>query len=215
MSLMIPNHISFIMDGNGRWARSKNKPRFYGHDRGVKNISKILKYFLKNGIKNVSFFAFSTCNFARPKEEVDYLMQQIKINYNSSYIDSLIKDSIRFIWVGFTDNLDQDIISHLREIENKTKECIALNMYLFFNYSYSKEIEIALESQKMITKNIPQIDLLIRTSGEQRLSNYCMNLLLYSEIIFEKTLWPDYGIRNLKENLKEFSRRERRFGNVI
>jgi len=214
MILNIPNHVSFIMDGNGRWAAIKNKPRFYGHKWGAKVIPKISKFCLENNIKNISFFAFSIENFSRPKTEVDFLMQQVKINFDDSYVDSLIKNSVRFNWVGFHDNLDDDIISHLKNLEKRTKKCSAMNVYLFFNYSFSKEISSALLNREMITKNIPQIDLLIRTSGEKRISNYCMNLLLYSEIIFEKTLWPDYKIKNLKENLKEFSKRERRFGNV-
>ncbi|MGL4769237.1 MAG: polyprenyl diphosphate synthase [Mycoplasmoidaceae bacterium] len=210
----LPNHVSFIMDGNGRWAVSQNKIRTYGHHHGAKRILPLLKKFIKLGIKNISFFAFSTDNFSRPKKEVNYLMNQIIINYDDKYINSLIENSICFHWVGFKENLSKEIINLFLNVQEKTKMCTKLNVYLFFNYSFSKELEDYYINQKMITKNIPSIDLLVRTSGEKRISNYCMNLLLYSEIIFEPTLWPDYKLLVFQKNLKEYLSRERRFGNV-
>lgn len=215
MLLKIPNHVSFIMDGNGRWATQKGKERIYGHKQGIKKIKILCDWFLKCKIPNISFFAFSIDNFSRPKKEVDYLMNLIKVNFNNEYINDLIKKSIKFVWIGFKEKLDYEIIEYLLLIEEKTKECQNLTIYFFFNYGFSKELEEALKGQKMITEGIPPIDLLIRTSGEKRISNYCMNLIRYSEIIFEKTLWPDYDTDVFKENIEEYFTRERRFGNVI
>lgn len=218
-------HIAFIMDGNGRWAKNLKKPRIYGHAEGVKNILQIVELCIKKEIEEVSFFAFSTENWNRSKNEVDFLMNLLYKNLSKKTLKKMNQLGVFGRWIGFENNLSSNLISRLKFIESessKFKRNITIN--LFFNYSGKQEILNAIEKAKndkeysedlenyLITNSILPIDLLIRTSGEQRISNFCLYKLAYSEIIFEKSYWPDYNSDKLIKNIDEYYLRDRRFG---
>lgn len=219
------NHISFIMDGNGRWAKKRNKQRIFGHAEGVKRIPEIVEYCIDKKIKNVSFFAFSTENWSRSKKEVNFLLNLLSKNLTIKILKKINEKDIRIFWIGFEKNIPSKIIKKINEFVESTKNNKTINVYFYFNYGFIDDLEQAKEkilksndSMKrsfksyLLTANVPNIDLLIRTSGEMRISNFSLYELSYSEIIFEKTNWPDYKINILDENIKEFYERERRYG---
>lgn len=217
------NHISFIMDGNGRWAKSRNKPRVYGHLEGVKRIPEIVEHLIKNKIKNVSFFAFSTENWNRSTDEVNFLLSLLNKYLTKKILNKAHEYGIRVHWIGFEDNLDKKIISKINNFVEETRNNKTINVYVYFNYGFEKDCNEAVKKIKqsnntkkfkdyLLTAKVPQIDLLIRTSGEKRISNYSFAELLYTEIIFEDTYWPDYKVNILEKNILEFEKRKRRYG---
>ena len=218
------NHVSFIMDGNGRWAKSKNKSRTYGHLQGINVIPKIIEYSIKQKINNLSFFAFSTENWNRSKSEVTFLLKLLEKNLSKKIISKANEYGVKVIWIGFEKNLSKSLVKKIRFFEEQTKDNNVINVYFYFNYGFKDECDYTLEKIKscknentsfkdfLLTKNVPQIDLLIRTSGEKRLSNFSFYQLLYSEIIFEQTLWPDYNVDIYSKNIEEFYLRKRRYG---
>lgn len=219
-------HIAFIMDGNGRWAKKRNKNRIFGHAEGVKVIPEIVNEAIKLNIPFVSFFAFSTENWNRPKQEVDFLMGLIAKYASKKIISELNKIGAKVNWIGFKDNLSVKTISALQKVVDETKDNTKITINLFFNYSGIKDLDNALiEFEKyknknyniknfLLTKNLPPIDLLIRTSGEFRISNFALYDIAYAEIIIEPTLWPDYNKDLLKTNICEYNNRHRRFGKI-
>ncbi len=227
-----PNHIAFIMDGNGRWAKKRAKPRTFGHSAGVKRIFEIIKAAIDHEIKYVSFFAFSTENWNRPEDEIDFLMTEYQKNIidrkTNKNINWYIEHGVKFRWIGFENNLDPKILDSIRKIELATKDNDIIQVNICFNYGAQQEIISA--CQKLINNNMeinninfqkclltydsPNVDLLIRTSGEQRISNFLLWQIAYAEIIFEKIYWPDYSKSVFKNNLLEYNSRDRRFGGL-
>ena len=221
------NHISFIMDGNGRWAKKRNKKRIFGHAQGVKVIPEIIKECINQNIEFVSFFAFGVENWNRPKEEVSFLMSLITKYATKKIVNDLNKMNVKVNWIGFSENLDKKILDAIKYVVNNTKQNNGINVNIFFNYSGTKDLNnaIKLVSNKkecediniknyLLTSKLPPIDLLVRTGGEYRISNFALYDLAYSEIIIENTMWPDYNKQLLKNNINEYNNRHRRFGKI-
>lgn len=221
------NHIAFIMDGNGRWAKKRNKKRIFGHAQGVKVIPEIIKECINQNIEFVSFFAFGVENWNRPKEEVSFLMSLITKYATKKIVNDLNKMNAKVNWIGFSENLDKKILDAIKYVVNNTKQNNGINVNIFFNYSGTKDLNnaIKLVSNKkepediniknyLLTSKLPPIDLLVRTGGEYRISNFALYDLAYSEIIIENTMWPDYNKQLLKNNINEYNNRHRRFGKI-
>ena len=225
---ILPQHIGFIMDGNGRWAKKRLMPRTYGHNQGVKNVIEIVEYAFSLGIKTVSLYAFSTENWSRPKEEVDTLFELIR-KYFNEYINKLLKDGVRLQIMGDISALPDDILKDFNYSLEKTKDNDKHVLNIGINYGGRTEIikavnQIIKEGVKDIdevtfkkylyTSNISDPDLIIRTSGESRLSNFLLYQAAYSELYFTKTLWPDFHKKELDIALKDYKSRNRRYGGV-
>lgn len=223
----VPNHVGFIMDGNGRWATKQNKPRNYGHQKGAENVKNIVSLCFERGVKVVSLYAFSCENFGRPKEEVDKILNLLQ-NFLNKYIKTLIKNEIRLVVSGdisvFNDNLKKSIIN----CEEKTSKFTNRTLNIAINYSGKQEIVFAVNNlikkgceiteasiqQELQIRDIPNIDLVIRTSGEQRLSNFFIWQTAYSELYFTEAFWPEFDEVELNKALIWYSKRERRFGKL-
>jgi len=216
------------MDGNGRWAKKRLMPRTYGHNQGVKNVIEIVEYAFSLGIKTVSLYAFSTENWSRPKEEVDTLFELIR-KYFNEYINKLLKDGVRLQIMGDISALPDDILKDFNYSLEKTKDNDKHVLNIGINYGGRTEIikavnQIIKEGVKDIdevtfkkylyTSNISDPDLIIRTSGESRLSNFLLYQAAYSELYFTKTLWPDFHKKELDIALKDYKSRNRRYGGV-
>lgn len=216
MSLDKPINVAIIMDGNGRWAKSRNKPRTFGHNQGLETLKQLTRDIVnqKVNIKWLSVFAFSIENWNRPKSEVSFLLKIFESSLNQNLIENLNKQNIKFVWTGFRQKLSKKLIAKIISVEKQTSKNTGLILNVVFNYSGIKDIEQSKKSKKLISFNVPQIDLLIRTSGEKRISNFLLYQIAYSEIIFENTLWPDYCINILKKNIIEYKKRDRRFGKI-
>ena len=222
-------HIGFIIDGNGRWAKKQNKLRTYGHKIGADKIKDVLLWCIKYNIQSVSMYAFSLENWKRSKSEVNFLMNLIlKKIVNKKTISFLNENNIRFIWNGFEDQLDNKIIESLKFVQNETKKNNKLNFQLLFNYGSQQKIvetacllkqnnlEINIENFKntLDPYNLGYLDLIIRTSNEQRLSNFMLFEATYAEFIFSKKYWPEYDEIEFVNNLNEFFQRTRKFGGL-
>ncbi len=228
----LPEHIAIIMDGNGRWAQKKGNQRIFGHKNGVKAVREVVEGAGEIGIKFLTLYAFSTENWNRPKQEVEALMGLLVSTINSE-TDTLIKNNVRLLTIGDTDGLPINVKNNLKELINKTESNKGLTLILALNYSARWEIvnavkEILRENQRnsidienidnnffenyLNTKNIPDPDLMIRTSGEYRISNFLIWQLAYSELYFTEVLWPDYRKKDLYEAIIDYQSRERRFG---
>lgn len=230
----LPEHVAFIMDGNGRWAQEKGLPRVAGHRTGVKRVKEIVKAAQELGIKVVTFFAFSTENWARPKKEIDMLMFFLN-NFLDNEIKDLNRNNIRFVTIGEDDPIPKNIQVKIAEAENKTKSNGGLVMVLALNYGGRREIVEAVkkvaDSVKrgklnindldeanlggyLYTAGLPDPDLLIRTSGEMRISNFLLWQLSYAELYFTKEYWPNFGKAEFEKALEEYQGRERKFGRI-
>lgn len=230
----LPNHIGIILDGNGRWATKRMLPRNMGHKKGLETLKEIVLETKKIGIPYLTVFAFSTENWNRPKEEVDYLMGLIQKYYHEG-IDKLLEQKIRIRFIGSKDNLPNDILMYIEDIENQTKMYTTFTLTIAFNYGSKQEILNAckkiskdvkdnkinindindeLFSSYLYTKDLPDVDLIIRTSGEQRLSNFLIYQAAYAEFYFPKTLWPDFHKKELYIAIDEYQNRNRRFGGL-
>ena len=222
-------HIAFIMDGNGRWAKLRNKPRTFGHKHGLRTMKEIINSCLKLNIECVSFFAFSTENWNRPHDEVNYLLKLLKTEMLSDRIKQwFIDNNVRFIWNGFEDNIEKDILLAIRKLELLTEKNSKMTIQIMFNYGSRQKIisvcktiiennlSMDIENFSKINNphNLPDLDLVIRTSGENRISNFMLWELSYSEIIFNNTLWPDYNNKSLLEDIENYNKRVRRFGRI-
>lgn len=228
----IPQHVAIIMDGNGRWAKERNKPRVEGHYQGAKQIEKVLQSAKDCGIKYITLYAFSSENWNRPKDEVDALMSLLlaSIQENRKLI---IENKIRFRTIGNIEELPQNCVEEIRKLENDSKNFTEQTLVLALNYGSRDELtravsklatnvadgkikasEITYEkiAENFDTADIPDPDLMIRTSGEMRLSNYLMLQSAYAELYFTKTYWPDFGHKEFLEAIQEYQRRERRYG---
>ncbi len=216
MSLNKKINVAIIMDGNGRWAKSHNKPRTFGHKKGLETLKHLIKDIIntKMQIDWLSVFAFSTENWQRPKAEVNFLLKLFENSLNKELIGDLNKQNIKFVWTGFKNKLSKKLVDKILVAQKSTKNNSGLKLNIVFNYSGLKDINQFKTTKKLISSNIPNIDLLIRTSGEKRISNFLLCQLAYSEFVFEKTLWPDYTINILKKNIIEYKKRNRRFGKI-
>lgn len=231
---MVPKHIAIIMDGNGRWAKSKGLPRSAGHVKGAANIETIARAMKKRGIKYLTIYAFSTENWIRPKDEVDKLMELLEEYLTKAYKNAE-KNKMRLKVIGRRDNLSEKIQKKIEEAEEATSMYDELVLQVAFNYGSRDEIVRATKaisndvvsgklntddiseetiSSYLDTKDVPDPDLLIRTSGEERLSNYLLWQLAYSEFYFSEVPWPAFSVKHLDEAIEEFNNRNRRYGNV-
>ena len=230
----IPQHVAIILDGNGRWAKKKGMPRNYGHVQGSKNVERICEDAYKLGVKYLTVYAFSTENWKRPQDEVDALMNLLR-NYMKTCLKTAEKNRMRVRVLGDKTALDDDIRTRIAELEEATKNNDGLNFQIALNYgsrdemiramkrmcedvkSGTVEVEGINESvfeSYLDTHNIPDPDLMIRTSGEQRLSNYLLWQLAYSEFYFTDVLWPDFSKEDLIKAIEYYNGRDRRFGGV-
>tara|TARA_B100000780_G_scaffold265554_1_gene221049 strand:+ start:1010 stop:1684 length:675 start_codon:yes stop_codon:yes gene_type:complete len=220
------NHIAFIMDGNGRWGLKKKGSRNYGHLEGVKTVQKIVKASIEFKVPIISFYVFSSENWKRPKSEVNYLFNLIKI-YFKKEINSIIKNKIKINILGRTKNLPLEIKKTLVSTVKKTQQNKKLIINLAINYGSKNEIidsikKINLKLKKVTEQNInnnlylnlPFPDILIRTGGQKRLSNFMLWQLAYTEIFFLDKLWPDFSKIDLNNVIKKFHKIKRNFGGV-
>lgn len=230
----VPKHIAIILDGNGRWAKKKGMPRNYGHAQGSKNVERICEDAYKLGVKYLTVYAFSTENWKRPQDEVDALMNLLR-NYMKTCLKTAEKNRMKVRVLGDKTALDEDIRTRIAELEEATKNNDGLNFQIALNYGSRdemiramkkmctdcKEGKIELEQidenlfeTYLDTYDIPDPDLMIRTSGEQRLSNYLLWQLAYSEFYFTDVLWPDFTKEELIKAIEYYNGRDRRFGGV-
>ena len=230
----VPQHIAIILDGNGRWAKAKGMPRNYGHAQGSKNVEKICEEAWRMGIKYLTVYAFSTENWSRPENEVAALMKLLR-NYMKTCLKTAAKNDMKIRVIGDIEPLDDDIKSRIRELEAATTDNGGLNFTIALNYGSRDELTRA--AQKMAkdcaegkikaeeidesvfetyldTHGIPDPDMMIRTSGEQRLSNNLLWQLAYSEFYFTDVPWPDFTKEELVKAIEEYNHRHRRFGKV-
>ena len=223
----LPKHIAIIMDGNGRWAKERDLKRTAGHEEGARVVRNITIHCAKIGIKYLTLYAFSTENWTRPKLEVEFLMKLLE-KYLKNELNTFLQNNIRFKAIGDLDKFSKSLQNIIKEIEEKTAKNSALTQVLALNYGSKDEIIRAIK--KLNEKNLevneqnfeacldtyfmPNVDLLIRTSGEVRLSNYLLWQNAYAEMFFTPTLWPDFKADELDDILSDFIKRERRFGGV-
>ena len=217
------NHVAFIMDGNGRWGRRNKKGRNYGHVKGVETVKKVVKSSIKFKIPIVTFYVFSSENWKRPKKEVDFLFKLIK-TYFSKEIKNIKKQGIRLNIFGELKNVSKDLRKVLKNSINLTKNNKKIIVNLAINYGSKSEIlnickklkKVNLENfeKNLYTKNQPFPDILIRTGGHNRLSNFMLWQLAYSEIFFLKKLWPDFTSSDLIKIIKKYKKIKRNFGGI-
>ena len=225
--IKIPNHIAIIMDGNGRWAKERGLNRTAGHEEGAKTVRKITQYCSDIGIKYLTLYAFSTENWERPKLEVEFLMKLLE-RYLKKELDVYLKNNIRFKAIGDLSRFSKSLQKTIFETQDKTANCSGLTQVLALNYGSKNEIiravkklnELQLEVSEenlescLDTAGMGDVDVLIRTSGEVRLSNYLLWQNAYAEMFFTQTYWPDFNESELDDILSDFAKRERRFGGI-
>lgn len=232
--MKIPQHVAIILDGNGRWAKSKGLPRNAGHTAGAKNVEVICEEAYKMGIKYLTLYAFSTENWSRPEAEVDALMKLLE-NYLKNCLKTADKNNIRVRVIGEIGRLSEKFQDKIRELEEVSSVNTGLNLTIAINYGSRDEMvramkhmmedhdagKLAIEdvtaerfSAYLDTKDLPDPDLMIRTSGEQRLSNYLLWQLAYSEFYFAQVPWPDFNKKELELAVEAYNKRDRRFGGL-
>lgn len=233
-NLVIPNHVAIILDGNGRWAKKRLLPRNAGHIQGSKNVEKVCSAAWDMGIKYLTVYAFSTENWKRPESEVDALMKLLH-SYLKDCIKTSTKNNMKVKVIGDISKLSEDLQAKIREVEEVSASNTGLNFTVALNYGGRDEIvrsikkladDVAAGKVKpedideacfegyLDTCGLPDPDLMIRTSGEQRLSNYLLWQLAYSEFYFTDVLWPDFDKKDLEEAVKWYNSKERRFGGI-
>jgi undecaprenyl diphosphate synthase len=227
-----PIHIGIIMDGNGRWAQMRGRPRTFGHIKGARVAKKIITRCMEEGVETLTLFAFSTENWLRPQIEVNFLMTLLK-RYLVREADTLVKENIRFLMIGDPDRVPADLMQIIRATEARTATNDGLNLIFALNYGSRAEITAAVQkiatevadgildpsqiTEQLIQKHLQTAelrdpDLIIRTSGETRISNFLLWQAAYSEFYFSPVLWPDFTVDHLMHALQEFQLRERRYG---
>lgn len=229
----IPVHVSIIMDGNGRWAREQGHERIFGHKKGVETVRVVAETAAEAGVKYLSLYAFSEENWGRPKEEVDFLMH-LMMDSIASEVEMLMKNGVRFRVLGNLARLPEALQQGIAALEERTRENTALDLILFVSYSGKWDIfqaakkfaaehsgedidkitDMSAFSKYLVTDGIPDPDLIIRTSGEERISNYLLWQGAYSELLFVKKMWPEFGKEDFTAALAEFASRDRRYGKV-
>lgn len=226
----IPRHVAIIMDGNGRWAKKRGMPRLFGHRAGVENLRAVIKACVEFGIQYLTIYAFSTENWGRPQDEVKGLQKLFHEAFTNEFLE-LRKQGVRIIHLGQREGIPQDLLDEIDEAVEGSKDNDRLVLSVALNYGSRNEIMHAVRSMiaegmkpedvteqaisdHLFTAGIPDPDLVIRTSGEQRLSNFLLYQTAYSEWEFPETLWPDFGRDQLLRAVYEYSKRDRRFGKV-
>ena len=232
-NLKVPNHVAIILDGNGRWAKERGLTRSMGHDAGFINLENISKYILSKGIKVLSVYAFSTENFKRSKDEVDYLMN-IFANRFKGWSKVFNKENIKVVFSGRDKPLPNKVLKAMKELEEATKDNTKGILNICINYGgrselvdtckkisrmvANKEIDVDDIDEELISRNLyndlPDVDLMIRTSGELRLSNFMLWQNSYAEFYFPKTYFPDFDEEEFDKAIIEYTKRDRRFGNI-
>lgn len=224
----IPKHVAIIMDGNGRWAEKKGKERIFGHEKGAEVTEKIIEYASDSGVRYLTLYTFSTENWKRPKKEVSFLFK-LFIKYLESRMNKIISKGVRMRFSGNIYKMPEDIQIACKNIEEKSKNNDKLDLIMALNYGGRQEItdsvnKLIFDGKKEITMkdiqnnlylpDVPDVDLLIRTSGEKRISNFLLWQIAYSELYFTDVLWPDFDEKEFDKALFDYSRRERRFGGL-
>lgn len=227
-SLIIPESVAIIMDGNGRWAQLRNLPRIQGHKEGVKAVRKAVEYAYKKGVKTLSIFAFSTENWKRPSDEVMFLMNLFKETIDREF-DELIEKGIKIKFLSRKDELPDFVVERMLKAEEKSKNNSNMNLIIALNYGGRYDIVQAVN--QIIKKGIKKVDeetfgkflltypfkdpdLLIRTSGEMRISNFFLYQISYTELYFTEKLWPDFDEIDFEDAIVAYSRRKRKFGSI-
>lgn len=229
-----PEHVAVIMDGNGRWARSRGLPRIAGHKAGAEAVRRTIKACRTLGVSHLTLFAFSSENWKRPAHEVDDLMGLLRF-YIRKEVDELDRQGVSIRFIGADDGLPEDILKLIRDTERATRDNRALTLTVALNYGSRDELARAARaiakdvadgrmapgdvdedaiSRRLDTVGMPDPDLIIRTSGEQRLSNFLLWQAAYAELVFSQVMWPDFDQEALKSAIDEYQRRERRYGAV-
>lgn len=232
--MALPKHIAIIMDGNGRWAQVRHKPRIFGHIKGTRVAKKIITACSRKGIKNLTLYAFSTENWLRPKSEVIFLMDLLR-RYLKKETENLVKENIRFSIIGDISKVPDDVREAIAKAMQTTAKCTGLSLVFALSYGSRQEITEAVRTivakvavgeikpgdidesivnAALSTYPTPDPDLIIRTSGELRLSNFLMWQAAYSELYFTSTLWPDFTETDLNNALHDYQNRQRRFGGI-
>lgn len=232
-NLIIPNHVGVIVDGNGRWAQERGLSRSAGHKAGAENLKEVIRHAFNRGIKVLSIFVFSTENFKRSKEEVDYLMNLFVQMFKNEFL-RLKKENVKIVFSGRENPLPSNVLETMKNIVEETKHNTEYILNICINYGGRAEIidaakkisedvknglltteEINDETfNKYLYQNLPPIDFLIRTSGELRISNFMLWQLSYAELYFPKTYFPDFNSELFDQALVEYSKRDRRFGGI-
>ena len=225
-----PSHVAIILDGNGRWAEQKNMPRTFGHKNGAENVVDIAIHAKKRGVKYLTLYAFSTENWKRPKKEVDYLMKLL-IKFVNDKIDQLMEEDCKLNFLGDLSAIPDQTRKAVELALDRTKDNKSLFINIALNYGgrdelvhafksiisqgyKAEDIDEKLISENLYTKAIPDPDLLIRPGGELRISNFLIYQIAYSELYFTDRLWPDFSYEDFDKAIEEYSRRNRRFGDV-
>ncbi|MBQ7944860.1 MAG: isoprenyl transferase [Lachnospiraceae bacterium] len=232
--MKVPTHVAIILDGNGRWAKAKGLPRKAGHVQGAKNVEVICEEAYKMGIQYLTVYAFSTENWNRPQDEVDALMQLLR-NYMKTCLKTAEKNKMCVRVIGDKTRLDEDIRNRIAELEEATKNNTGLHFQIALNYGSRDEMTRAVKklaekvaagelkaediteegiANELDTAGIPDPDLMIRTSGEQRISNYLLWQLAYAEFYFTDVPWPDFDKKELEKAIEAYNKRDRRYGLV-
>jgi len=230
----IPEHVAIIMDGNGRWAKQRKLPRIKGHYQGMQTVKKITKVASDLGIKYLTLYAFSTENWTRPESEVNYIMN-LPVNFLKTFLPELIENNVKVETIGFMENLPTSTLNAIAKAKEETKDNTGLKLIFAINYGGRAEIVNSVKSiydkltaegltsdeiteqmidEHLMTHAYPDPDLLIRTSGEQRISNFLIWQVSYSEFIFNDKLWPDFDKEELINCIKIYQSRQRRFGGL-
>ena len=228
----VPEHVSIIMDGNGRWAKARGRERVYGHVEGVESVRACTEAAVEAGVKYLSLYAFSEENWNRPEAEVNRLME-LMMEAIHNEVKTLLDNGVRFVVLGNRARLSDKLNAAIDRLMEKTAGCTRMTLIVFLSYSGKwdilqamkraaaekgaegiQDMDIADFDQYLVTAGIPDPDLLIRTSGEQRISNYLLWQTAYSEFYFTPTLWPDFRKEAFREALAEYARRDRRYGKV-
>ncbi len=230
--IKVPNHLAVIMDGNGRWAKKRNKNRVFGHAKGINAVRKIVEESIRLEIKYLTLYAFSTENWNRPEKEISILMQLLLKSLKNEF-KKFIKNKIKLNVIGNISLLPKSVKEELSYVLKKTSKNNQLILTLALSYSGREEIQNAMKkicvkvknniipiekidqstiNKHLYTENLPDVDLLIRTSGEKRISNFLLWQIAYAELYFSEVLWPDFNEKNLHEAILNYQKRERRFG---
>lgn len=223
-----PKHVGFIMDGNGRWAKLRGKPRSFGHIKGSDNVEKVVTGCFERGVYAVTLYAFSTENWSRPKEEVDKILSLLE-KFLKKYIKTLVKNEVKLVFSGDLSVLPKSLKNLAEEKTHQTETFTKNVLNIALNYGSRAEIVRACNAliksgksevtekdfeSELYTKSLPEMDLIVRTGGEKRLSNFFMYQAAYAELYFTDVYWPDFSESELDKALLWFSERQRRFGNV-
>jgi undecaprenyl diphosphate synthase len=233
-SLRIPTHIGVTMDGNGRWAATRGRPRTQGHSEGIKALRKLVEFAIKFNVPYLTVYSFSSENWRRPKTEIDFIFNLLK-KFVKSDLDTLIANNVRIRILGERVELETGLQKVIAQVEEESKKCTGLNLNVAFNYGGRSEITCAVKkiatdieqgklqpveitedliAQNLFTSGIPDPDLLIRTGGEHRTSNFLLWQAAYAELVFLDVFWPDFNQEAFVQALQIYSARQRRFGGI-